>query len=441
MLDKQRTKILLSISLPIIGGMMSQNILNLVDSAMVGRLGSTALAAVGLGGFINYMCVAFFLGFGAGVQAMVSRRMGEEKQSEAANPLHAAMVIIFVAAIPATFFLHILAPYLFELTNSDPTVKAQGVPYLQARFWGVTFLAIHFSFRGYWSGINMTGVYLKALLIAHSCNITISYILIFGKFGLPAMGTLGAGLGTSISMLVSMSYYFFVAVRKTKGFGFFHAWPSKQTVHQVVKTSLPSSMQQFFFAAGFTVMFWIVGQVGTQELAGANIIINLMLIGILPALGIGIGGATLVGQALGKLQPDQAHQWGWDAAKLAALLVLFLMLPVMLFPNQILKIFLTEQAVIDLTRLSLQLAAASLAIESIGIVLFNTINGAGDTSSTMKVSFALQWLLFLPAAWLVGPYMGLGLTAIWIGHIIYRMLLTIAMVYMWQNKKWALVEV
>lgn len=441
MLNRQRTQSLLAISLPIIGGMMSQNILNLVDSAMVGRLGSTALAAVGLGGFINYMCVAFFLGFGAGVQAMVSRRMGEDKESEAANPLHAAMIIIFLAAIPATFLLHWLAPYLLDLTNSDPLVKEQGTPYLQARFWGVTFLAIHFSFRGYWSGINMTGVYLKALLIAHSCNIVISYVLIFGKLGLPAMGTQGAGLGTSISMLISMCYYFIVALKKTTQFGFFHAWPRKETVKQVIKTSLPSSVQQFFFAAGFTVMFWIIGQVGTEELAGGNIIINVMLVGILPALGIGIGGATLVGQSLGKGDPIQAHLWGWDAAKLAALVVLVLMLPVVLFPNQILAVFLKEQAVIDMTRLSLQLAAASLAIESIGIVLFNTINGAGDTSSTMKVSFALQWLLFLPAAWLVGPYLGMGLTAIWIGHIIYRMLLTAAMIYMWQGRKWTNIKV
>ena len=441
MLDKKRTKALLAISLPIIGGMMSQNILNLVDSAMVGRLGATALGAVGLGGFINYMCVAFFLGFGAGVQAMVSRRMGEEKSSEAANPLHAALIIIALTAIPITFLLYWLSPTLFQITNSDPEVMRQGVPYLQMRFLGVMFLGLHFSFRGYWSGTDMTGVYLKALLLAHSCNIAISYVLIFGKFGMPEMGTAGAGLGTSISMMVSTCYYFYVAISKTKGFGFMQNWPKKETVKQVIKTSIPSSFQQFFFAAGFTVLFWIVGQVGTQELAGANVIINLMLVGILPALGIGIGGATLVGKAMGQNNIDEAHQWGWDAAKLAGVLVVFLMLPVMLFPDPIMAVFLSEPEVRDLTRLPLQLAALSLAIESIGIVFFNTINGAGDTSRTMMVSFVLQWLMFLPAAWFVGPYLGMGLTAIWIGHIIYRMVLTVAMVIMWQGRKWSAIKV
>jgi len=119
-----------------------------------------------------------------------------------------------------------------------------------------------------------------------------------------------------------------------------------------------------------------------------------------------------------------------------------LMLPVVLFPDLILKVFLTDQAaVIEITRLPLQLAAISLGVECIGIVLFNTINGAGDTTSTMKISFALQWLLFLPMAWLVGPYLGMGLTAIWIGQIIYRLIFTWAMIHMWQGRKWSTVEV
>jgi putative MATE family efflux protein len=441
MLDKQRSKAILALSLPIIGGMMSQNILNLVDTAMVGRLGAPALAAVGLGGFLNYMCVAFLLGLSAGVQAMVSRRMGEEKQSEAAYPLNAALLLILIAAVPMTVLLYFISPYLISWFNPDPLVVEQGTPYLQARFLGLISLAVHFSFRGYWSAINMTKIYLKALLFAHASNIAISYVLIFGKFGMPALGTYGAGLGTSISITLAVFYYFYCALKHTRGYGFLENLPSKATVKQMIKTSVPSSIQQFFFAAGFAALYWIIGQVGTKELAGANVIINLMLVGLLPAMGFGLGGATLVGQALGKKNIDAAQQWGWDTVKLACITAAFLMLPVMFFPDLILRIFLTDQSVIDLTRLPLQLAALSLGVECIGIVLFNTINGAGDTTSTMKISFALQWIVFLPAAWLVGPYLGMGLTAIWIGQILYRLVFTWAMIHMWQARKWSTIEV
>jgi putative MATE family efflux protein len=441
MLNKPRSKTILAISLPIIGGMMSQNILNLVDTAMVGQLGAPALAAVGLGGFLNFMCVAFLLGLSAGVQAMVSRRMGEDKEAEAAYPLNAALLLILIAAIPMTLLLYFLSPHLIAWINPDPEVMAQGTPYLQARFLGLISVAVHFCFRGYWSAIKMTKVYLKALLFAHASNIAISYVLIFGKLGMPALGTYGAGLGTSISITLAVFYYFYCALKHTRGYGFLENLPSKATVKQMIKTSVPSSIQQFFFAAGFTALFWIIGQVGTQELAGANVIINLMLVGLLPAMGFGIGGATLVGQALGKKDTDAAHLWGWDTVKLACITAALLMLPVLLFPDHILKIFLTDQAVIELTRFPLQLAAISLGVECIGIVLFNTINGAGDTTSTMKISFALQWLLFLPAAWLVGPYWGMGLTAIWIGQILYRLIFTWAMIHMWQSRRWSTIEV
>jgi len=441
MLDKQRSKAILALSLPIIGGMMSQNILNLVDTAMVGRLGAPALAAVGLGGFLNYMCVAFLLGLSAGVQAMVSRRMGENKQSEAAYPLNAALILILIAAIPMTVLLYFLSPHLIQWFNPDPLVIEQGTPYLQARFLGLISLALHYSFRGYWSAINMTKVYLKALLFAHASNIIISYVLIFGKLGMPALGTYGAGLGTSISITLAVLYYFYCASKHTRGYGFLAKLPTKATVNQMIKTSVPSSIQQFFFAAGFAALYWIIGQVGTAELAGANVIINLMLVGMLPAMGFGLGGATLVGRSLGQNNINAAQQWGWDTVKLACITATMLMLPVMLFPDFILRLFLTDQSVINLTRLPLQLAAVSLSLECIGLVLFNTINGAGDTTSTMKISFALQWILFLPMAWLVGPYLGMGLTAIWIGQIIYRLVFTWAMIHMWQARKWSTIEV
>jgi MATE family multidrug resistance protein len=442
MLNQQRSKAILALSLPIIGGMMSQNILNLVDTAMVGRLGAPALAAVGLGGFLNYMSVAFLLGLSAGVQAMVSRRIGEGKEHQAAYPLNAALLLILAAAVPMTVLLYLLSPHLIEWFNPDPLVMEQGTPYLQARFLGLISLAVHFSFRGYWSAIQMTKVYLKALLFAHTSNIIISYVLIFGKLGMPALGTFGAGLGTSISITLAVFYYFYCAWKHTRGYGFLENLPTKATVLQMIRTSVPSSVQQFFFAAGFAALYWIIGQVGTEELAGANVIINIMLVGLLPAMGFGLGGATLVGQALGRQDVDAAHLWGWDTVKLGCLTAFFLMLPVIMFPAWVLSLFLPDQpAVIELTQLPLRLAALSLSVECIGIVLFNTINGAGDTTSTMKISFALQWLLFLPMAWLVGPYLGMGLTAIWIGQIIYRLIFTWAMIHMWQKRHWSTVEV
>ncbi len=440
MLDKSRSQRILNISLPIIGAMVSQNILNLVDSAMVGSLGTAALGAVGLGGFLNFMAVAFFIGFGVGVQAMVARRMGQGRVSEAAEPLNGALLVILLSSLPVTAVLYVLTPWLMSLVNADPAVQAEGVPYLQARFLGIMFLGFHFCFRGFWSGIDMTRVYLQALLLAHASNVLISYVLIFGHLGLPALGTRGAGLGTAMSMVVSSAYYFHCARKLAGGHGFLSRRPNWHTIGQMLKTALPASLQQFFFAAGFTALFWIVGQIGTAELAATNVIVNLMLAVILPSLGIGIGGATLVGQALGRGQSEDAHRWGWDAAKLAFLVSLAISLPALIFPQGILSVFLHEQHALEVAVDPLRITALFIALEAIGMVLFNAINGAGDTKTTLLVSFVLQWFLFLPMAWLLGPFWGMGLTAIWIAQVSYRGLMTVIMVIIWQRRRWADVE-
>ena len=178
-----RYKHILTIALPIIGGMMSQNVLNLVDAAMVGYLGTAQLAAVGLASFINFVAAAAFMGMSAGVQAMVSRRMGQGRTQEVANPLNGALLTIFCIATPVSIFLIAYAENIVGWLNDDPEVVKHGTDYLQVRLAAIMFVGMNFCYRGYWSAIKKTRFYLTTLLLMHSLNICLNYVLIFGKFG------------------------------------------------------------------------------------------------------------------------------------------------------------------------------------------------------------------------------------------------------------------
>ena len=180
-------------------------------------------------------------------------------------------------------------------------VIAQGTPYLQARIAGIAAMAINFSFRAYWSAIKMARFYFMTLIVMHAINIALNYVLIFGHFGMPALGTLGAGLGTTISLYLGSIMYVLYAWKHTRHYGFMASLPSKETMQTIIKVSLPASAQQFFYALGFTTLFWIVGQVGTGQMAVANVLVNVTLIAYLPCLSYGISAATLVGQALGRM--------------------------------------------------------------------------------------------------------------------------------------------
>jgi len=298
-------------------------------------------------------------------------------------------------------------------------------------------VGMNFSFRGYLSAIKMTHFYFKTLLIMHSLNILLNYLLIFGNWGFPELGTQGAGLGTTLSMFGGTLLYFFLTVRYTSQYGFGLHLPHKETLIQVIRISLPSSAQQLFFALGFTVLFWIVGQIGTAELAAANVLTTLTLVAILPSIGFGMSSATLVGQALGRKDVDDAYQWAWDTSKIAVLGISLISIPMFFIPELLLSIFLHEPEVIALAKVPLQLVGIAIIIDAVNLVLMSSLQGAGATKATMVVGIVCQWLIFLPLAWIIGPYMGMGLTALWLTQGGYRLFQTFWFASLWQKRAWA----
>ncbi|MCW8876182.1 MAG: MATE family efflux transporter [Kangiellaceae bacterium] len=437
MVSRERSSQIFQIALPIIGGMISQNILNLVDAAMVGQLGSTPLAAVGLASFINFVAAAVFMGMAAGVQAMVARRIGEGRESEAANPLNGALLTILIASIPITLVLTYFSEPIMSLVNDDPGVVEHGVAYLDARLIGIMAVGMNFSFRGYLSAIKMTQFYFKTLIIMHSLNILLNYLLIFGNWGFPELGTQGAGLGTTLSMFGGTFLYFFLTIKYTGRYGFGIHLPHKETLIQVLKISLPSSAQQLFFALGFTTLFWIVGQIGTPELAAANVLTTLTLVAILPSIAFGMSSATLVGQALGRKDVEDAYQWAWDTTKIASIAISLISIPMLFIPEVLLGIFLHEPEVIEIAKVPLQLVGIAIVIDAVNLVLMSSLQGAGATKITMVVGVVCQWLIFLPLAWIIGPYMGMGLTAIWLTQGLYRLFQTFWFASLWNKRQWA----
>lgn len=442
MLTVERRARILGLALPIIGGMISQNVLNLVDTAMVGQLGKEALAGVGLGSMLNFMAIAFITGMSAGVQAMAARRKGEGADSETAVPLNGGLLLAAGLAIPASLILFWLVPTFFPWFEDDPTVVALGGDYLQVRLVAMLGVGMNFAFRGYWNAVDRSRLYLRTLLVMHVCNIAISYVLIFGKLGLPALGVTGAGLGTTISVYIGTLYYISLGLAHARENGFLRGVPDRSAFGRMLKVSMPAGLQQVLFAAGMVTLFTLIGQIGTAELAAGNVLVNLMLVAILPAIGFGIASATLVGQALGRRQVDDARQWGWDVCKLAAVVLVLIGVPALVAPEPILGVFIVgEPETLAIAVAPLRIIAASLIFEAVGMVLLNAHIGAGATKRVMVVSIGLQWGLQLPMVWFCGVHLGWGLTAVFAVQVIARALQAIIFSVSWRGEAWSTVEV
>lgn len=436
-----RRRRIMGLALPIIGGMVSQNVLNLVDTAMVGTLGDAALAATGLGSFANFLAMAVILGISAGVQAMASRRLGEGRHHETALPLNGGLLLALVFGLPLSLVLIEFAPAFFSLLNDDPAVVAAGTPYLEVRLAAIVGVGMNFAFRGYWSAVHMTRLYFGTLVFMHSLNIFLNWVFIFGNLGAPEMGVTGAGFATTLSIYTGTLCYIGLALRHARDKGFMQGIPRWDSLVTMMRVSLPSGIQQLFFSGGMVVLFVIVGMIGTAELAAANVLMHLVLVAILPMLGLGLAAASLVGNALGRQEIADAKQWGWNVAVLGLLLAIAIGLPAALLRDQILGVFIHDPGTLALARGPLLISALMIWIDALGMVLFNAHMGAGDTRRVMLVSVGYQWCFFLPVAYLAGPILGHGLLTVWILQGVYRLLQTLTIMHFWRRGDWAEVRV
>jgi MATE family multidrug resistance protein len=435
-MDQARRNRIFGLALPIIGGMVSQNLLNIVDTAMVGFLGDAALAAVGLGGFVVFMCQAMILGISTGVQSSAARRKGEGRTDGAAAVLNTALLLVLLVAPILSLILIQLAGPVFPYLNSDVAVIERGVPYLEWRLGAIVFVGMNFAFRGYWNALDMSRLYMMTLVLMHASNIVLNYALIFGNFGAPELGVTGAGAASAISMAIGTVTYFFLAFKHARKDGFLRCMSNRAETKSLIRITIPAGLQQLFFSAGLVAMFLIIGRIGTPELAAANVLITVLLFAILPGLGLGLACTTLVGQALGAGKPDDAYQWTWDVTKIAIVLLTVLGLPMWLAPDLVSSIFIHEAATRDIVRWPMRIMGLTMPIEAIGLVFMNGMLGAGDARRVMSVSIAVQWFLFLPLAFIIGPMLGYGLLGVWIWQGVTRAIQSWAFMAMWRGRKW-----
>ena len=439
--DADRRRQLLTIALPIIGGMLSQNVLNLVDIGMVSTLGDTALAATGVGSFFNYLSVAIVLGLATGVQATSSRRFGEDLDEQAALPLNGGLLLAMLVGIPLSLVLMFWAGDILAFLNDDAEVVAQGTPYLQVRLLALTAVGMNFAFRGYWSAAHLTRLYFYTIVSMHAINILLNWVLIFGNLGAPALGVTGAGMATTISIFIGLLLHVIFALRFARPAGFLRGLPQRDALRKLIDISLPNSIQQVFFSGGLVALIWILGRIGTAEVAAANVLLTLGLVLLLPAMGVGIACSSLVGRALGRKDAEDAQRWGWESAALILLVNTAIGLLLLLFARPILAIFLHDTETLQLALLPLMISAAIVGIDTAGLVLMNALLGAGASHRVMKISIVLQWLLFLPLAWLAGPVLGLGLLGVWVVQAVYRLLQTLVLALNWRDDFWKDIKV
>jgi len=438
-LHPAQSRTVIRLAYPVALGMLSITLLNVVDTAMLGRLGSVPLAAAGISGVCYFAIVFSIAGIGIGVQTLVSRRYGEGNHRHCGEVLNAGLLLALITGIP----LLVAAPWIAEavspLLSTDPEVMLLGKMYLRYRFLAAVFLLTNQVYVGFFTGIGHTKRQMTSAILITATNILFDYLLIFGHAGFPQMGVVGAAVASVIATGTGMIYFTLVSTLGPYR-ARYHLYrglkPALSWFRAIFRLSLPVMGQRVLSNGTFFLFFSIVSRIGIAELATTNVLRSVIGLSLMPAIGIAVAAASLVGQNLGARDPDKAEGFAWEAAKLAAYLMAAIGILFVAIPKQIFLIYTSDATVISLGRLPLILLGVIQAFGGIGVVLSRALQGAGNTRFVMLAELVVCTVLYLPTAYFLGVKLGLGITGAWSGEYIYWIFLAVVMNWKFHQGTW-----
>jgi len=453
--DPVKSRQVLRLALPIIGGMTSQIVLNLVDTAMVGRLGPAPQASVGLGSFSFLMFATIVTCLGTGVQAIVSRREGEGNQDAAGGALDTGLCMSVLIGLPLGYLLAEAAPAIFALLSDDPLVVhgnefySGGSEYLAIRLLALGVIGANFCFRGFYNGIGRSSVYMVSIILIQALNILFNWIFIFGNLGAEAMDVRGAALASVIAQCIGTCFYTFLtflqADIRERYRPFKLSRLRRQTFGQLTQLAWPDAVRSGAVLVSLTLFLKLHGEVSTASLAAGTILLNIGSAGFLVALGMGLAGATMVGQNLGRGNPEEARRLVWLGVRLCTVAMIPGAIAVSVWAEPLLSVFTQDIATIVIATPSLRLFSFIVLINVLPIVLMFSLLGAGETRWVAKAQIAQQYLLMLPLAaflalWLV-PRLGYtsetaAVFGLWTGMALSRIVISAAVIPRFQGKTW-----
>jgi putative MATE family efflux protein len=409
-------RIILALAWPAIIDNLLHTLTHTADMIMVGRLGAASLAGVGLGGQVIFIFQSLMIAVTAGTVAMVARSIGERNTEKARNVLEQSLVFGGLATAIATPLLYAFVDDFLHIYQAEAYVLALTTDYLRIAVFGTTFIFICLACAQSLRGAGDTRTPLLVSSTINIANIGLNYIFIFGKLGIPAMGVKGAALGTTIAYIWGTSLYFFLLSRNylriSLSFKRFHLEFS--TIKRVLHIGTPAALEQLVIQAGFLVFTVIITSFGTASIAAHQIGVRIQSFSFMPGFGFSMAATALVGQNLGAKDFKEAEKSGWEACKLAIILMTAGGFLLFIFAREIAVIFVSEPAVIDKAVVFIRILAFGEPAIAVHFTIAGALRGAGDTKWPLYASTAGLYGLRIPMAIILGYFLGWGVFGAWI---------------------------
>ena len=431
------------LALPMMLEMAMESIFAVVDIAYVSRLGAGAIAVVGITEAMLSILYAVAVGLGMGVTAMVSRRIGEKKPDAAA---HTAMQAIWLGgglAVVIGVFGAVYAADLLRLMGAEPAVIDIGSGYATVLYGGSASILLLFLLNAAFRGAGDATIALRSLWLANGINIVLDPCLIFGLGPFPELGITGAAIATTIGRSIGVLYqlYYLVNGRSRLTVRFKHLRPNLSIMKRLIVVSTGGILQFLIGTSSWIFMMRIVATYGSAPVAAYTIAIRMLEFVFLPAWGLGNAAATLVGQNLGANQPERAEQSAWMAARFNTIFMSGTAVFVFVLAPQIIQLFSDEPEVLRYGVSCLRIIGIGFTTFAAGMIVLQSLNGAGDTRTPTIMNFYCFWLLEIPLAYWLAKSVGMGPNGVFTAIVIAETVLSVWGIVVFRRGHWKLQHV
>lgn len=417
----------LRLAYPVILGMVGHTLIGIVDNIMVGKIGSTELAAVSLGNSMIFIAMSLGIGFSTAITPIVAEGDAEKNDTKIRSAFHHGLFLCTILGL-VLFTVIMFAKPIMELLQQPADVIVLAKPYLGWVAFSLIPLVMYQGYKQFADGMSLTKYSMYAMVMANVLHVGINYVLIYGIWFFPKMGIIGAALGTVISRIFLVMFMHIMLSRRDdlkrffKGFSFNEI--KKATINKIISIGFPSAMQMLFEVVLFTASIWLCGNIGKTSQAANQIALSLASMTFMFAMGLSVTSMVRVSNQRGLMDYKKLVVVARSIFLLAIILETIFAIFFIIFHNYLPHIFLNmentgqildNEEVIGIASKLLLIAAIFQISDGIQVVVLGALRGLQDVKVPMYITFVAYWVIGFPISYYLGEYTELKAQGVWIG--------------------------
>ncbi|WP_370398471.1 MATE family efflux transporter [Tenacibaculum dicentrarchi] len=412
---------------PVMLGMLGHTFVSFIDNIMVGQLGTAELAAVSLGNSFMFIAMSLGIGFSTAITPLIASADSSNNFKEAKSTFKHGLFLCTVIGL-LMFLLVLFSKPLMYLMKQPVEVVKLAIPYLDLVAFSLIPMIVFQAFKQFSDGLSMTRYPMYATILGNILNVILNYLLIFGKFGFPEMGIVGAAYGTLLSRFVMVFHLWWMLTQKERSKKFVTNIKffvlDKLMLRKIIDLGTPSAMQMFFEVGIFTAAIWLSGLLGRNAQAANQIALNLSSMTFMVAMGLSVASMIRVGNQKGLQKFVDLRRIAFSIFLLGIILAIIFATLFYLFHKSLPNLYIdlsdaenyADNMEVMKTAANLLIAAAIFQIsDSIQVVVLGALRGLQDVKIPTIITFISYWVIGFPISYFLGTKETYGSFGIWLG--------------------------